>query len=383
MNRKLSLIESICIITGYGIGSGVLILPYYIAKFGFWPSILVLILCYFVSIMLHLMIAELAVKTGHDGQMLSIFNRYLFKGKFKNFFTWSFFILTLATLIANLAIYISGSGLLIQNLLPVSDLLSKFIFYVFAAGFVFFGLKIIGVCEKWAISIIAAVLLVLIGMSFVVPLHPLPIGEPTFVKGLSLYGKIMFVFVAFFSVPQVATGLHGDISKIKTAVILGIGLNAVISLIIVVFSLSIMPIPDTMKSSDYLAIVAWTNQLGNFAKILGTGITILAFLTTFWSISLALSDIVKEQLNSPNWICWVIATLPSFLLTLLLSTTFVTYINLAGGIISILIVIMMLPTYANMVKTDGRTKMLGKIKTVPLEIIVGVGYILMCIGSML
>ena len=38
-------------------------------------------------------------------------------------------------------------------------------------------------------------------------------------------------------------------------------------------------------------------------------------LTTYWSISLALSDIVEEQLKLSRRICWVIATLPSLLMT--------------------------------------------------------------------
>ncbi|MEG1520493.1 MAG: aromatic amino acid transport family protein [Clostridia bacterium] len=141
MSKKLSLFEGMCIITGYGIGSGVLLLPYYIAKVGFWYSMCIMAVAFIVSALLHLMIADLALRSGEDSQIVSIFNKYLFKGKSGKVFTWLFFGLMFVTLIANLAIYISGSSLLINNLFNIGDLASKLLFYVFAAGFVFFWTK--------------------------------------------------------------------------------------------------------------------------------------------------------------------------------------------------------------------------------------------------
>ncbi|MEG2117278.1 MAG: aromatic amino acid transport family protein, partial [Clostridia bacterium] len=340
MSKKLSLFEGMCIITGYGIGSGVLLLPYYIAKVGFWYSMCIMAVAFVVSALLHLMIADLALRSGEDSQIVSIFNKYLFKGKSGKVFTWLFFGLMFVTLIANLAIYISGSSLLINNLFNIGDLASKLLFYVFAAGFVFFGLKVIGVAEKLSIIFIMLAIGALSVMSFFVPLSPMPAGNISLVGAVSLFGKIMFVFVAFFSVPQVVNGLRYDPKKIRPAVIGGLALNMVISLLIVIFSLAVFPIPEGMVSQDYLAIVEWTRSLGMFAEYLGVGVTILAFITTFWSISLALSDIVKEQLKAKNWLAWILATVPSLLLTLILPATFENYINLAGGVIAILIVIL-------------------------------------------
>ncbi|MEG2001969.1 MAG: hypothetical protein RR107_02585 [Clostridia bacterium] len=250
-------------------------------------------------------------------------------------------------------------------------------------GSCFFGLKVIGVAEKLSIIFIMLAIGALSVMSFFVPLSAMPAGNISLVGAVSLFGKIMFVFVAFFSVPQVVNGLRYDPKKIRPAVIGGLALNMVISLLIVIFSLAVFPIPEGMVSQDYLAIVEWTRSLGMFAEYLGVGVTILAFITTFWSISLALSDIVKEQLKAKNWLAWILATVPSLLLTLILPATFENYINLAGGVIAILIVILLLPTFINMVKKEGNGEILGKASKMPTIIVVGVGYILMAIGSIL
>jgi amino acid permease len=54
--------------------------------------------------------------------------------------------------------------------------------------------------------------------------------------------------------------------------------------------------------------------IGLWAKILGSVFTLLAMLTTYWSISLALSDVIEEQMKWNRRVCWLLATVPSLLL---------------------------------------------------------------------
>ncbi|MEG1806002.1 MAG: hypothetical protein RR327_06390, partial [Clostridia bacterium] len=94
-------------------------------------------------------------------------------------------------------------------------------------GSCFFGLKVIGVAEKLSIIFIMLAIGALSVMSFFVPLSPMPVGNISLMGAVSLFGKIMFVFVAFFSVPQVVNGLRDDPKKIKWAVVGGLALNMV------------------------------------------------------------------------------------------------------------------------------------------------------------
>lgn len=76
--RKLTVWESACIITGYGIGGGVMAMPYLAEKNGAIISLIVLIAAFGASYILHLMIADLAIKSGEGAQMVEVFSKYLF-----------------------------------------------------------------------------------------------------------------------------------------------------------------------------------------------------------------------------------------------------------------------------------------------------------------
>ena len=60
--KRLTVWESACIITGYGVGGGVMSMPYLTEKTGFLVSLAILGVALLASYVLHLMIADLAVK---------------------------------------------------------------------------------------------------------------------------------------------------------------------------------------------------------------------------------------------------------------------------------------------------------------------------------
>ncbi|MFR8336801.1 MAG: aromatic amino acid transport family protein [Eisenbergiella massiliensis] len=91
MNKKqLTVVESACIITGYGIGGGVMAMPYLAQKNGVVVSLLILAAAFGASFVLHVMIAELAVKSGGGSQIIEVFSRYLFQGKYRKALTAGF-----------------------------------------------------------------------------------------------------------------------------------------------------------------------------------------------------------------------------------------------------------------------------------------------------
>src|SRR5699024_9021056 len=118
--------------------------------------------------------------------------------------------------------------------------------------------------------------------------NPLPLAAGTVNQALAYFGMAMFAFSAFFSVPQAAAGLGGNGAKIRRAVFLGILNNFVLILVITVCAL--------LASDEVteVAMIGWSRGIGSWAELVGSVFTILAMLTTYWSISLALADIVAE-----------------------------------------------------------------------------------------
>ena len=87
MNKKnLTTWEAACIITGYGVGGGVMSMPYLAEKSGFLVSLLILLIAFAASYILHLMIADLTLKSSDGGQIISCLSCFLFRGKWKKYF---------------------------------------------------------------------------------------------------------------------------------------------------------------------------------------------------------------------------------------------------------------------------------------------------------
>lgn len=84
--RELTLFEAASIVAGYGVGAGIMAVPYLVARTGTWVSLAVIAASYGVSVLLHLMIAQLALGVSREGrgvQIVEIFRAHLFRGRLR------------------------------------------------------------------------------------------------------------------------------------------------------------------------------------------------------------------------------------------------------------------------------------------------------------
>ena len=373
-NKQLTIVESACIITGYGIGGGVMAMPYLAQRNGCLMSLLILAAAFLASFILHVMIAELAVKSGGGSQIIEVFSRYLFQGKYKKVLTLAFFVIMALVLFTNLAAYISGAAEIISELLGISLWLSRLLFYAAAASVVLFGLKAVGVSEKLAVGVIFLLVGLLACFSMLHIQNPLPVNAGSITEGLAYFGMGMFAFSAFFSVPQAVSGLGGDGKKVRKAVFLGLLNNFILITVITVCALL------SSAQVTEVAMIGWSKGIGSWAEMVGSLFTILAMLTTYWSISLALADIVEEQLKLSRRLCWVIATLPSLALTFAGLGGFMEFMRLAGGLIAILIALLVVPAFRKASREPGDS-LLGRWSGGWMQILIIIAYGLMAVGN--
>ncbi len=376
MKKQLTLWEAACIITGYGIGAGVLAMPALAAKIGIIPAFIILIAAFGASYLLHVMIADVSLKCDEGAQVVSIFSRFLFRGKARIPLTATFFVLMAVVLVANLSAYVSGAAEVITGLLGIPPLISKMIFYVCAASVVILGLKSIGISEKLAVAVIFALIACLGIASLFADKHPIPLGGITLMGGLEFFGVAMFAFSAFFSIPQAVEGLGGDEKKIKKAIFLGFLNNFIIITVVTICAL--------MASDEItdVAMTGWSAGIGKWAQIVGSVFTVLAMLTTYWSLSYALSEIVEEQFPKlGSRLSWVFATIPSLVLSLLVANGFLDFLELAAGAIAILVAIMVVPTFRRARREIPDKDIMGSFGGTGWQIIIILAYIGMAVGS--
>ncbi len=371
---KLSVWESACIITGYGVGGGIMAMPYLAEKNGIVMALVILLLAFLSNYVLHLMIADIAIKSGGNSQIVEVFSKYLFTGKLQKPLTLTFYVLMALVMFTNLAAYISGSAEILSDLLGIPMLASKLIFYAVAASVVLLGLKAVGISETVAVTVIFTVVGVLALASLFNISNPLvfSVGQPNHI--LAFFGMAMLAFSAFFSVPQAVKGLQADAKKVKKAVFIGLTNNLVLMIVITLCALL------SSEEVTEMAMIGWSKGIGSWAQIAGSLFTILAMLTSYWAISLALAEITEEQLKKSRKICWLVATIPSLALTFLNLGGFMEFMRIGGGLIGIINAILIIPAYRKSLKDEGESTLGNKCGTL-VQLLIVVAQVLMAVGN--
>jgi len=282
-NRDLTVFEAAAIVTGFGVGGGVMAVPYLASLTGIVPLLIVLVLAFLFSAVFHLMLAEMMLRDASAKQLVEIFSKYLFRGKRRVLFTWIFFGLVFVAFIANLSAYIAGGGEILRDLLSIPLWTGHILTYVVAAGVVFFGLKMLGLSEKFAVLGMLLVVGVLTVKSLALPYHAVGWRSTGYREPLALFGMVMFSLTAIFSVPQAAEGLKWKPTLLPKAVILGLALN-----LLIIASVTLMAMGVSTEVTR-VAITGWSKALGTWAFIFGSLFVFLAMLTSYRSISFALA----------------------------------------------------------------------------------------------
>lgn len=379
--KKLTLWEAASVVAGLGVGGGIMAIPYLASLNGLVTIFSLMLVSYLVSLLLHLMVVEVVLRDEEAKQLVEIFGRYLFiRSWWGSLLTWIFFALIVISFYSLLAGYIVGCGQTLQNLIGFPLWSGEILTYGAAAGVVFFGLKAIGISEKYAIGGIALVLIVLSLGSLGRPWNPLPALAGNAKTGLALYGMIMFSLSCFFSVPQAAEGLSWNKQLVPWAVVLGIAINLVF---VIVMTVMVMLVSREVTE---VATIGWGQAIGTWALVLASVFAILALLTSYWSVSYALAVILVERLHWGYRRAWLAATLPTFLLALGSRAGFLGFLRYAGGAMAVLTAILIVPAFQMARKRSpirAPVFHLGFWGGPMFRFLLIIGYLLMAAGSIL
>jgi len=382
--KKLTLLEASSVVAGLGIGGGVMATPYLASLNGIVPIICIVLLAYLISVLFHLMIAEMVIRDGADLQLVELFAKYLFHGRAGALFTWIFFSSIVIGFYSLLAGYIVGCGEVMVKLFTPTDLgmplwAGEILTYLVAAGVIFFGVKGLGVGEKYAVVGILIILVVLAAGSFGRPFKTVPLFTTGYKQALALYGIAMFSFAVFFSIPQAVEGLSWNKKMVPWAITIGLGITLLC--VLVITSMAIL----VSKHVTEVALIGWGEAVGNWHLALGSAFGFLAMLTSYWSVSYALAVIVKERVNWGDRASWLVATMPTVLLAVTGVTGFLGFMRIVGGSMAVLVAVLIIPAY-RISRRQGLEQehgfSLGFWGNSFFQLVVLIAYLVMAIGSM-
>ena len=374
---RLSFWEASSIIIGHGVGAGILTVPYLAAHNSLREMLLILCFCYLFNVLLHLIVAELSYN--NDGaQFISCFDREMFAGKLKKIFTWAAFALLGLSVIFNVSAFLTGAANVFSDWFGLSPRLGMLLFYILGAGVVFFGLKLVGICEKFSVGAMVLVVGILLVAALRSGTHALPTGFRGVNNALALFGMISFSLSAVMSTPQVVKGLQGDKRQIRLAIATGLAINAGLILLVTLTTL----LGAGEEVSDKGALVDLAAHLGGWVRIVGYVFTLFALATSFWANTLNLRDIVHEQTRWNEKLSWLAASLPCFLIALFRVASFVDLARFAS-IVQVVTGLGVIVAYALSRKRVGKSELVGVFGKPLFLILVGLCTLLATVGAVL
>jgi amino acid permease len=340
MNKEsLTQGEAIALMVGAGVGAGIMAVPYLAESVGLVGLAFILPIAWAASSLIHLMLAEVCFRTGQDLQIIELMRLYVLRGRRGAWLLWTVFVFLSVAFLANLAAYVSGSGEIISNLTGVNIHLGEFLIYIISAGVVLFGLKAVGIAERYGTVLLYGFVIAISIGALRLPFHAKagPTGSAT--QWLALYGMVMYALWTFYSVPQVVKGLGEDRKGAAHAILIGLGINGLLTAIVAVVAIGIS------QQVTKVAIIGIADRLGPWAGISGSIFIIAAFVTSYWSVSLALADIIHERAQIPPRAAWLLATLPSLLILWVGVWQFLEWLRLAAGATAIVVALITIPMY--------------------------------------
>ena len=375
--KNLTFTESVMLVAGAGIGTGILTIPYAISRIGMLGTLTALAVAYAVSVLMYLIIADLARNSEKPEELLAILDEHLFGGKGRRVLNTVFLILLVLLLLENLVVYILCAGNVLSDLIGMDGTAAQIIFYVSASAVIVFGIKGMGIGEKLSMLLIGSAVLVLMLLSFFNVKGSLrfSFGAPSTV--FAVYGLFMFAFSAIFSIIQVCNHIEKK-EQTEKAVICGLTLNALIT---VAFAVAAILGSDSVTE---IATVGLASGIGiPLVRIICSVLVLLAMFTSFWSSGFAFADVVRGQLGLSARIAWFIATVPALLIALFLPLGILDYVQIGAGALSVILVIVVLPAYRNAVRKPKQPLLLGALSgSKALIFTVAAAIVLMAISSL-
>lgn len=326
------------LVAGTTIGAGMLGLPVDTAEVGFFPSLLIYLVCWACMAATGLLLLEACLWWKEDKNIVSMAGHTL--GRWGRIFSWGwylflFYCLTLA--------YVVGGGNFTREISGgvLSDRVSSLLFVGVFGSFVYIGERLIGRLNVLLMGglVLSFLAFIFLGFEDVRP-------ELLFRSDwLSVWNSLPIVFIAFAYqglVPTLARYMQYDVKRTRAAIIYGSVIPLVCYAVWQALILGIVPYegPDGLLEAKRLGLSA-VLPLKHFIQMpyvyyFGLVFAFFAIATSFLGVTLGLLDFLADGLGvekSPKGragLCMLIFV-PPLILAELYPHVFLDALGLAGG----------------------------------------------------
>ncbi|KAL2535968.1 Tryptophan/tyrosine permease [Forsythia ovata] len=334
LNREPgSLSSAIFLVAGTTIGAGILALPAVTQEAGFLASAVTCIFCWIFMVVTGLLIAEVNVKTmcelGSGGVSLVSMAMRTLGGIGVQVTCWSYIFIHYALLVA----YVARSSDILTNFsgLPLWE--TATLLSLLLGGLCYFGSqRIIGAVNGSLVSgiIVSFTALVVVASG---DLHWDALLKANFEAAPRSIPIIALSFVYQNVVPVLCTNLEGNLSEVRTAIVIGTAIPLALFLVWNAVILGTVIAPDMAPGT----ILDPIQQLRSTNGIVGPIVdvfSLLAIATSYIGFVLGLSDFLADLLKLPSGqnrpLPYLLTLFPPLVLSLLDPEIFFKALDFAG-----------------------------------------------------
>jgi len=331
---QLTTFQAVALIVSGTIGAGVLGIPYAVAKVGIGLGVVLIIIIGMLMMGMNLLIGEIAVRTSQPLQLAGLASRYL-----GSFGKWGMTTIVYFTLFGVLTIYIIGEGEALSALLGGSAYRWSVLFFLLGTLLIFTGMRTIKIAEFFlSLAVLLVVLLIAV---FSAP-HA-SVGHFRYVNLAQIlfpYGVLLFAFHGTTTIPEAYSILSNKKENFRRAIIAA---GIITTAVYVVFAVAAVAV--TGADTTEIATVGMGRVIGVKMLVLGNIFAALAMGTSFLVAGLGLRDSLQWDYKISNHTAVLLVCGVPFLLFIFGLRGFIQTIDLVGGVLMSLELLLILVIY--------------------------------------
>lgn len=361
----LQFAEATATMIGSVIGAGILGIPFAIAKVGFFPGVVMLLILAVVTIILELMFAEVTLRTKNDHEIPGYGGLYLgFRAK------------ALALLVGivggygTLLAYMIAQGEILQALFSGSPALWSLAFFAAGSYVIYRGLEAVRVIELvMTIGIFA--IMFLIGLTAHPHIDSLNFVHYNLTQLIVPYGVLVFALSGITVVPQVRKQMRGSEKKLP-AVILVANVAVVTAYLLFMW----LTLGVTGAETTEVATIGLGEKIGPTMLILGNSLAFFTISTSFITVGLSIRRLFQYDYNFTRFKAWLSTIMIPLVVFLFGARSFIQVVGIVGGVIMGVQSAIIVFAYWKAQDHGGSERRKPEFKLGPLFV---VGLILLCI----
>ncbi len=332
--RPLAYYQAVATLTGCIIGAGVLAIPYVVAGSGFWTGMLVLLVLGIATLLVHLLVGEVSLRTRECFQLSGLAEKYLGRrGKF------AMLVSMIVGVYGALIAYTLGVGASLAVLFGGPAWAWSVAFYVLMSCVIFGGIHYLARSEFYLEFVKFGVLGVILLILFTS--KNFDAGRLTGFSWnhiLLPYGVILFAYLGTAAIPEMREELKLCLRLTKRAIVIG---SLIPIAAYALFTAAVIGVSGAYTSE--IAAIALGPMVGTIGLILLHVFAILAMATSFIALGFALKQAYAKDFGLPEMEAWaLVVVLPAVLMSIGVQS-FVRTLDVAGtfagGLAGILIVL--------------------------------------------